>query len=70
MKDKLQQELLKKLKPGIKPSGLKKNMEGVLHDFNLPPSDEGYESETDSHQSLVKNPDQDQIKDLKKEVKY
>jgi len=58
-KDKLQQELLKKIKPGIKPSELKNQNKGVLHDFNLPPSDEqspssfnkpdeGYESEVSS----------------------
>src|SRR5437870_1094678 len=71
MTKKLQQELLKKLKPGIKPSGLKKNMEGVLHDFNLPPSDEGYESEKSVKTIQTKTPlKKDQISQLQAQVKF
>src|SRR6185312_4955050 len=80
-KDQLKQELLKKVKEGIKPSDLKNNKEGVLHDFNLPPSnerspsgfdkpDEGYESETVSHQSPVKNPAKSKVKQLQAQVKF
>src|SRR5690242_20608197 len=70
-KDQLQQELLKKLKPGIKPSDLKNNKEGVLHDFNLPPSDEGYESDSNVRTTQTKTPlKKDQIKQLQAQVKF
>jgi predicted O-linked N-acetylglucosamine transferase (SPINDLY family) len=62
-KDQLQQELLKKLKLGIKPSDLKKPR--VKNSF-----DEGYESETDSHKSLVKNTEESKIKQLQSQVKF
>jgi hypothetical protein len=81
-KDQLAQELKEKLKLGIKPSDLKKNMEGVLHDFNLPPSDErspsgfdkpdeGYESDGSVKTTPTKTPlKKDQISQLQAQVKF
>ena len=71
-KDKLQQELLKKIKPGIKPSELKNQKKGVLHDFNLPPSDEGYESDSETirPKSSAKSTDKSKVKQLQTQVKF
>jgi myosin heavy subunit len=70
-KDQVIQELKEKLKLGIKPSDLKNNKEGVLPDFNLPPSDEGYESDSNVKTIQTKTPlKKDQIKQLQAQVKF
>ena len=68
MKDKLKAELLEKVKPGMKPSDLKKK-----NPIPQPPKDEGYESDQ-SNQSIPKAPPLpnqkllDQISSLKKQL--
>jgi hypothetical protein len=72
MKDKLQQELLEKIKPGTKPSDLKKKSKKRL---NSPPpmetskSDSGYESDQ-SNKSIPTAPalPNSQIKDLQSQI--
>src|SRR5437016_12380819 len=63
MKDKLQQELLEKVKLGIKPSDLKKKTKNL---------DEGYESdnETIRPKSPVKSPAKSKVKQLQAQVKF
>jgi hypothetical protein len=66
-KDQLQQELLKKLKPGIKPSDLKKPPEqNSQNNFTPQPNIKTIRSET----LLKKDPNEDQIKQLQQAVNY
>src|SRR5215213_11769465 len=69
-KDKLQQEILAKIKPGIKPSDLKRPKKNIK-----PPKDEGYSSgEEKLNKSIPKAPPlpnqnlQAQISSLKKQL--
>src|SRR5215213_10803674 len=71
-KDKLQQELLAKIKPGMKPSDLKKPKKNIK---SKPPKDEGYSSgEEKLNKSIPKAPPlpnqnlQAQISSLKKQL--
>src|SRR3954447_3427035 len=71
-KDKLQQELLAKIKPGMKPSDLKKQKRNIK---SKPPKDEGYSSgEEKLNKSIPKAPPLpnqnllDHINSLKKQL--
>jgi chromosome segregation ATPase len=75
MKDKLQQELLEKIKPGTKPSDLKKRAKKLSKTSQSPPpmeisrSDSGYESDH-SNKSIPKAPalPNSQIQDLQSQI--